>query len=261
MSKKVKRINLLIDILKSCNEETNIAILADKLNVSEMTIRRDLAVLQAHGMVRSNRGVVTFNHNNIQNIEKNRELLFYDTSSAKVAEKRRIAREAASLISPGDTVIIDTGTTTGKILKYLPPNYPVTVICSTMNSLYEAFSKNFESLIFAGGYYHSDTETFESKHGCALISSIRASKYFVSALGVNDALEITTGIHYEIDMKRASLQAAQTKILTIDSSKFGRVKAELFMNMSDIDIVITDKGISDKWIKKIEELNIQLLLV
>jgi DeoR family deoxyribose operon repressor len=179
----------------------------------------------------------------------------------RTREKMRIGKKAASLIEPNETLIIDIGSTTEHIAKFIPEQVLVTILCYGMNILAEIHRKKNCHPILAGGYYHRDTLMFESQEGIQLIKKTRADKAFISAAGVSKELGVTTPNHYEVVTKQAVLKSAKTKILTVDSSKFGIVKMAYFTNLDEFDIIITDSEISEEYKEIIHKLGLELYVV
>lgn len=259
MKKKDKRLNELIELLR-INKKIPIKDLGNKFNVTEMTIRRDIEILQSSNIVNLIHGIVFLNESHATS-EENLDYLVIQQQSIHDDEKERIAKFAAKMVEPGDTIIVDVGTTTSKIIKFLPTNFPITLICFSVNSLVEALKKNFEKLMFSGGIYHPGNQVFESDETIAFLENIRSSKVFVSAAGVCENLGITCINQNEVVLKKTSIKNAMVKILLVDSSKFRVVKNAYFADLSDFDIIITDKGITEEWIEIINSHKIQLHIV
>lgn len=259
MKKKLTRQNELISVLKKKNGAT-VKELSDLFQVSEMTIRRDLNVLKANNIVNNVYGATIYNPNQV-----NKDLDgSYSLSSAKVANhdcKSQIGTYAASLIESEDIIIIDTGSTTEKLAQNLPTNLKATVLCYNINILNSLCNHPNIRLIFAGGYFHPNTQMFESAQGLSLIRETRATKVFVSAAGVHDSLGVTCANRYESPTKSSIMESSIERILLVDSSKFGIIKSSYFANITDFNQIITDSGITNKWIDYIKSLNIELVIV
>ncbi|MBA7545523.1 Deoxyribose operon repressor [subsurface metagenome] len=173
-------------------------------------------------------------------------------------EKIKISRKAASLVDPNDVIIIDTGSTTENLPKFIPENMPLTVICYTLNILFNVYENKNWKLVFPGGYFHNNTLMFESPEGIGVIKKIRANKAFISAA---EKLGVTCATDYEKETKKAVIESSDTKILLVDSSKFGKIKISHFANLTDFDIVITDSGISKECEEIVKNIGIKLYIV
>lgn len=254
---KSKRLNQIVALLKK-NRTLSVKSLSNLLQVSEMTIRRDLNMLEADDMIIRSHGKASFKNDSDSNSDD------YQLRSEKVkmnAEKDRIGKYAATLVEPGDVIIIDNGSTTDKLTKYIPNDINITVLCYNFNVLEQLVKKQYINIILAGGYYHRNDQMFESPHGINLIENIRATKLFISAHGIHKKLGMTCGNSYEVSTKRAILQSAETKILLADSSKFGRVRTAYFAQLNEIDAIVTDSGITQEWREFIEDIGITLYIV
>ena len=257
LNKKEKRINELVGIIK---EQPTLSVknLAEILNVSEMTIRRDIDYLKSNNILTYAHGINYLN-NNASSVDNQYDL---STELTKYnAEKDKIGKFAATLIEPGDIVIIDSGTTTAAISKYVPENMNLTVLCYNYHTLSQLYNKQGISIIFPGGYYHHTDQMFESSEGLNLIKNHRANKLFIAASGVHEKLGMTCAHNYEVLTKRAVISSSLTKILLVDSSKFGLVHAAYFAHLNEIDAIVTDTGISKEWKAIIEEAGIKLYIV
>lgn len=259
MSKKLDRINQLITIIKEKNGAT-VKELAQMFDVSEMTIRRDLQVLNSKNIINNVYGAAIYNPSNKkESLDKD-----YTLSNAKVerdGEKSRIGQYAASLIEENDIVIIDSGSTTEKLATNITTSTKATVLCFNFNILNSLSDKENIKLIFAGGYFHPNTQMFESPEGISLIKNTRATKVFVSAAGIHEKLGLTCANNYEAPTKNAIIESAAHKILLADSSKFGQVKSSYFSDLRDYQTVISDTNLSSSWVDYIKKLGIELVLV
>jgi len=258
MKKKYERINQLLEIIKSKNS-ISVKELASQLEVSEMTIRRDIEVLKSKGYVTTLYGAVIYTGSTALNLTDNYHL--HDAKGSHNEEKARIGAFAATLVENDDILIIDTGSTTEPLAGSLNPDLDITVLCYNHNILNILLEKPNINLIFSGGYYHPNTQMFESKEGLTLINRTRATKVFISAAGIHKSLGVTCANNYEIATKQAIFSSSVKKILMADSSKFSVVKSAWFAELEDFDMIITDSGISKEWIDYIRELNIHLHVV
>jgi DeoR family deoxyribose operon repressor len=252
---KKERTNKITEILMERNG-ASIKELSAELAVSEMTVRRDLKELSLVDTVSLVHGAA------IYKAPENRSHYQLDAAHRQnTAEKERIGKAAAGLVESGDTVIIDVGTTTEFLARHLIEDKSVTVLCFTMNSLRYLHSKNLNALIFGGGYYHADTQLFESKETIDLIRRTRAGKLFLSAAGVSSELGITCANQYEVPIKQACLDSSLKKILLADSAKFGLIHPAYFASLEQIDTIITDAGISPEWVCDLESRGITVTVV
>ena len=253
MGKRDLRIYALLDTLRDSPVLT-IKELADKFQVSEMTVRRDLDFLKENHLFYDQAPPG-------QALPENEEYLYSSEQIRNYESKEKIAQFAADMIGEGDILILDSGTTTGVLSKYIPASLNLTVLCYNYHILSQLYSRDNLSLIFAGGYFHKKDLMFESAEGISLIKRTRANKMFVSASGIHEKLGMTCANNYEVVTKRAALESSLTKILVADSSKFGLVRPGYFARLEEIDEIVTDEGLSGEWRDLISVWGIPLHLV
>lgn len=257
MSKKDERLNRIVDILKKRNSAA-IKELAVMMDVSEMTIRRDLETLKENDVILDIPGVAVLKTANLGEMD---EYLLSTATAFHAKEKERIGKYAASLIHDDDCVMIDNGSTTECLADNISPEKKITVFTCNLNILNKVCNGPNVSIIFGGGYYHPDTTLFECQESIELLKKVRATKVFVSAAGVHETMGVTGMNRYELETKRGLIQVGAQKILLVDSSKFGKIKPCFIADVDAFDMIITDTGLPKEWRKIILEKGIQLEIV
>jgi DeoR family deoxyribose operon repressor len=116
-------------------------------------------------------------------------------------------------------------------------------------------------ILMAGGFFHKSDMMFESAEGLRFLQGIRANKVFLSASGVHEELGLTCAHNYEVLGKQTIIKSALKKILLVDSGKFDSIKTVFFAQLRDIDVIVTDSGISSKWRNIINGKDIELKIV
>jgi DeoR family transcriptional regulator, deoxyribose operon repressor len=259
MNIKEKRIEQLLELLKRKNA-ISIHDTGAALGVSEMTVRRYLDALAEQGIVTLLHGGAVLNQENYFTSYENRYLLSTEGSRNR-EKKNRIGAAAANLIEPDDIVIIDSGSTTEWLARFLPNEVPLRVLCYALNILIELHRHENCDITFAGGTLHRNTLMFESREGIETIRRFRSKRAFLSAGGIHRDLGITSSNYYEIEAKRAVMQSSLQKILLADASKFDQVSPNHYTDISGFDIVITDNGISDEYRELLKDSTIELITV
>lgn len=257
---KRQRVNEIILLLRR-KSVVSIKELKDKFQISEMTARRDLSVLAQDSVIELIPGGAIFKSPHKAEPEDEEKYFVSQEENVRTVEKLKVGQRAALLIEPGDTIIIDIGSTTEYIAKFIREDIPVTTLCCTINALVELYRKKNCTIIFAGGYFHDETMMFESPEGTELISRTRADKVFVSAAGVHPELGVTTVYPYELQTKRTILSSAKKRILVVDSSKFGKTKSVYFADLKSFHAVVTNSDIPDNFRHSILDLGIELITV
>jgi DeoR family deoxyribose operon repressor len=255
MGNRNGRLAAIADIVKS-EGSASISEIARRFQVTTMTIRRDMAILSTDGLVKVYHGVAVPVRSNIEGLN---HYAITQAEGTRVPEKTRIARAAAALVEPGDTVIFDAGTTTELTVRLLPPDIAIKIICFSLNVFSIAREKKNVQVILAGGLYHESSRIFESSDGLELIKRYRATKAFISASGFRIDLGVTCSDRFEIDVKQTALRSSLQKILLVDSSKFGKVTSCFFANIDEFDMIISDSGLSPTAVEALQESKAQVV--
>ena len=256
--KRQDRITRILDSLSSAGG-ASIKDLAAALDVSEMTIRRDLELLSDDGKVRLVHAGAVASVLSAEGVPRGYTLSDFRGPGAE--EKMRIGQKAASLVEPGDVVIIDSGATTEWLARSIPPELPVTILCFALNIALHAGRHPSRTVVLAGGAMREETLVCESPEGVSLVRRYRANKAFLSAGGVSDSLGVTCIDASEAELKKAAVASSQTRILLADSRKFGRVTPAWFADLKDFDAIVTDAGISLGFVEIARNLGIALHVV
>ena len=253
---KADRMNAIMQTLQ-ISKAASVQELSEQLKVSHMTVRRDLVSLVQSEKVRVLHGSVILHPKS----DARQNEIYYSLIAAGAEHpecKRRIGQLAASLIEPEDTLLIDVGSTTEYLAKYLPDAFAYTVLCFSLNVVSETVRRRNCKTLFAGGLFHENTLMFEGPESLEMIRSFRATKAFISASGANSQFGVTCMNSYERETKKAIIQSSLKKILLVDSSKFGVIRSDYFAALSDFDEIVTDSGISKEYSEGIERLGIVL---
>lgn len=257
---KEERIQQIVELVKR-HQKITTKELAQMMDVSEMTIRRDLTVLQRNHVIERKHGYAVMEHSMEHDIP---DLEAYDLRLASIQnlkEKEKIARYAASLIEPGDWIFMDNGTTVSRISTFLPTDFEYTVLCCNFALMVGMLKFKNIQMIMPGGYYYPVDQTFSSPQAEEFIRCHRANKAFISASGIHRSLGITCINSHSVANKRSFLESSEKKILLADSSKFDVVKANHFAELDDIDMIITDSGIPLNWKEYLQKENIELKII
>jgi len=256
MNGKANRLDMILEFLQHKNG-ASIKELATAFDVSEMTIRRDLTTLCKRNIVNLVHGAAIYNP------DYNNSPFVLDglyTKNLMQDEKERIGKMAASFVESGDVIIIDSGSTTEKLAEHIEAGANIDVYCYSLNALTEICSKDVYRVTMCGGTYQPNTQTFVCPEGVSILKSTRAQKMFLSTTGVSSQLDLTCGNFYEVETKIAGINSSQTQILLTDSSKFDKIRSNYFANLKEVDIVITDTGLSEEWRETIKAAGVELYL-
>jgi DeoR family transcriptional regulator, deoxyribose operon repressor len=253
--KRLDRFQKILGLIQS-NCGASLEELAAELGVSEMTVRRDLEDLARDGAVHLIHTGALLPRGPGSRHEGRRPR--GAAGSAGEADLARIGRKAASLVNPGDTIIVDAGPAGEWLMRCIPPGTALTVICFSMGVLLEARRREGTSIVVAGGALRGDTLAFESPEAVSLLRRHRANKAFLSAAGVSDRLGVTCSGSAEAEMKQAAVASSQTRILLAGAEAFGRVAPAWCAHLADFDVIVTDPGVSLEYVEIARSLGIAL---
>ncbi|NRF69236.1 DeoR/GlpR transcriptional regulator [Aquincola sp. S2] len=192
---------------------------AAALQVSAMTIRRDLAVADAPlaclgGYVVAPLAAPPRTPHYTLEAERDQH-----------AETKRLAcRRAAQLVQAGDSLFIDCGTTMVHLAEALPPDIPLNVVCYSLNIASVLSRRPHTQLMLLGGLYHPSAATFTSDEGLTYLQRLGVNKAFISAAGVHAARGASCANFHEVPIKRAAIDSAAETILVVDDSKLGQLR-------------------------------------
>jgi DeoR/GlpR family transcriptional regulator of sugar metabolism len=228
--------------------------LAERFDVSLMTIHRDLDELEAHGVLRKVRGGATPQASSL--FESN---VRYRLTVAS-EEKQALARAALLQIEPGQAVLIDESTTGLALARLVPARVPLTVITNSLSVMQELRSVRDIKLIVLGGDYWPRHEAFCGLACEAAVSALRADVLYMSTTAISG------GVAYQPDQdmaiaKRAMIAAAGRRVLLVDHSKFGRVALHRLAPLTAFDLVMTDDGIDEAGLRQLREAQVAFEVV
>ena len=233
--------------------------LAKILDVTEMTVRRDLKSLLETGDAVIVRGVAVYRPKAVS-VEA-QVYSIEDQKKVMEEEKERIGKKATELLVVGDVVFLDVGTTVEKLVLSMEDNMQITAMCFAANTLFQLQKKNISQIIMGGGYYHPSSTVFESEAIIPIMNGLRATKAFIAPAAVDMDLGLTCSVPYDKTIKELEIKNSQKVIALITSNKYGKVKSTQFGTWNDGDVVITDKGIPKEWVDFFKDRDIELFIV
>lgn len=231
--------------------------LAERFDVSEVTIRNDLDALEKEGrLIRDHGGAIASTAKTITSLDS-----MDQRSTVQLDEKRRIGQAAAARISPGDTIILDAGTTVIEVARALGDTSPLTVVTNALNVALELGRTSTAKVILLGGTLSREASSTIGQQTEQQLGDFVVQKLFVGtqAMDLEHGLTDTT---LEIaQVKRAMIRAAREVILLTDSTKWAHAGFIKVAPLSEIDVIITDSNLSAEARAAIERLGIELVLV
>ena len=250
---KEERQALILELLMQ-HDSILVTDLATHLNVSSVTIRKDLTDLEREKKLYRNHGKAILIDPYIDNRNVSEKEKLY------VEEKRLIGMKAATLIAPKDSILIASGTTMHALARSIAAADELTVITASMEVSNILASEKNICIIQLGGILRHSSLSVVGKYAENILADFSCSKLFIGVDGIDLDFGITTTNMMEASLTREMLQTAQKTIVLADSSKFGRRGFSKIAYMEDIDHIITDSKIPPSTALRIEEMCIELTI-
>jgi DeoR/GlpR family transcriptional regulator of sugar metabolism len=208
--------------------------LSSRFGVSTVTIRQDMDALSAQGLIQRTYGGA------VVPLEAGQDTAFDLRSAEHAGAKRRIGRAAAATIRPGETILLDSGSTTIEIARHLPENAEITVVTCALNIALEAGSRAGVTVIVCGGTLNPRTLSTASQQTLSQLSGVFADRLFLATYGVHFEKGLAERSFEVAETKRALIASAREITLVCDSSKFGSAGPVLISPLTAVKHVITD---------------------
>lgn len=213
-----------------------VAPLATRFGVSMQTIRKDLHYLEKRGVAeRSYGGAISADAVNVV-----AEPPLETKRASNIDEKARIGALAASMVQPGDSIVLDSGTTTLQIAHHLPDDEDITVLTNDLDILGALARKERVRVVMLGGTLRRRNRAFYGAQTENALDDLHVDKLFLGVDGFDLERGITTHFEPEAMLNRKMVKAARQVIAVTDKSKFGRVCLHRILNVAEIDDLITD---------------------
>ena len=232
--------------------------LAARFQVSEVTIRNDLMQLEKQGLViRDRGGALPLGHPR----ELTSLLAVEQRAHLHIAEKRRIARAAAQLVSAGDTIIMDAGTTVVEMAPHLAGIASLTVVTNALNVALEVSTKCDARVILAGGNFSRESSSTLGSVTEQTLGELIVQKAFLGTQAFDFEHGLTDTTMEIAQVKRAIIRAARRVILLTDSSKLGQSGFIKVAPLTAVQTLITDDALPAEARPSLEKAGIELTLV
>jgi DeoR/GlpR family transcriptional regulator of sugar metabolism len=233
-----------------------VADLARRLEVSEVTIRQDLDVLEKEGVLRRTHGGA------ILNVKIGMERPFQVEETSHKSEKDRIAAAAVDLVSSGDTLILDVGTTvTAAARQLVDQKKKPTVFTNGLNIAAILEADSDITTVVTGGTLRPKQHSLVNPFAEFILPRIHADMALIGVNGIEAEHGVTNVNVAEAEMKALFVRAARRRVVLADSSKVGKVALAKFADLNEIDLLITDLGADEDEIAAIRDKGLEVKLV
>jgi len=228
--------------------------LARLFKVTEVTIRQDLEKLEKEGLVVREHGGAFLK--DVPNQVRGFTLMHQEN----LDKKERIARKCMEFIEAGDTIILDSGSTTTEIAKKLKGMKGLTVITNALNIALMLGAEPGIEVIVTGGEFKPPTLSLTGQKAADFFRNLNVQKLFLATAGISLKAGLTYPSISDLVVKKAMLEAADTTYLVADSTKIGKTALASLGALSLIDYIITDPGIESRHRKVFQDHEIELII-
>lgn len=249
-----ERHKFILDSLKK-DGFVKVADMAKALEVTSVTIRKDLKYLEEKKLLYRTHGSAS----PINPLAS--DLNVTEKEKMKKNEKKRIALAACALIEENDSIIIGSGSTVYNFAESIQPIKHLTVVTASLKVSILLNELNNVDVLQLGGTVRKNSVSVVGDYTNRFFEDITCSKLFLGVDGIDLEFGITNSNIDEAQLNKKMMASSLRTIILADSSKFGRRGFGKICNLDQVDVIITDSGISDSMAKLIEETGIELVIV
>lgn len=239
-------------------QTVTVAELSKRFSISPVTIRSDLNQLAEQGKV-----VRTHGGARLGDERTRQEYSITIQKRIMAAEKRSIGKQAASLVQPGESIMLDASTTAlavGEALKQRTDLYNVTVITTGIWTALEMLGSTHLEVVLTGGRVRNSTGSIAGLIANDVLSRFHFHRAFLGARGISLEGGLMDAPLIEVEIKQAVIPRCHEVIAVVDSSKFGGVSLATIAPLTDISRVVTDRGVLPQFMDAFHEQGVEILI-
>lgn len=234
--------------------KVNIIELIDLMEVSGVTIRKDLKLLEDKSLLFRTRGGGSIN-NPYANERTINEKAFINAE-----EKQKIAKAGLTLIDSSDSISIGSGTTVFEFARYLYPNKHLTVITPALKIGLELSNRPNIEVLQLGGIIRSNSSSVAGSHAEKLLEEISCGVLFLGVDGIDLDFGFSITNLAEASLNQKMIEMAQTVVILADSSKFNRRGLGKICGFEQVNYIITDDKVGTNIVNLIEEKGVKVII-
>lgn len=232
--------------------------LAEHLNVTVVTIRRDLDALERKGLLhRTHGGAMPIQPLFYEPFRRDRSFVMQVERQSD--EKRRIGHAAAALIQPDETIAVTPGTTAAAVVRALPLNYNLTVVTSTANVAVELAKRKDIKVFVTGGTLHGEWFSLVGPHAQRSLENILIHTLFIGADGLDPEWGATSFDQDEAELLRVMAERARRHVAVVDHTKLGKVANWRICQAQTLDALVTDTHATEESVAPFREMGVEII--
>ena len=250
----MERHQLILEMLER-QKHIKVLELCDILDVSAVTIRKDLKLLEEKGLLYRTHGGASLENPYIN------ERPIQEKEKISIEEKSRIAEVAAKLIKPNDSIMIASGTTVQQLARAIQPKEKLNVITSSLFVALELLKHKEIEVIQLGGNVRHSSSSVIGHYALQILNNISCNQLFLGVDGIDLDYGCTTTSLEEAVLNEKMISCAQRTTILADSSKFGKRSFGRICGLEHIDEIITDDRLEKSIQKKLADMGIKITMV
>lgn len=243
-------------ILKEVDKQGYISVndLGDLLNVSVVTIRKDLSFLEDEGLLYRTHGGAS------KQIRYAYERNVTEKENLQVQQKQNIAQKSLKLIESQDFIILASGTTIHYLARIIKNFDKLTVLTSSLRVSLELSKDPMIDIIQLGGSVRKSSTSIVGSIADKMLEDFSCNKLFLGVDGIDFDFGLSTSNAQEANLNKLMIDASDKVIVLADSSKMNKRGFGKICEINKMDVLITDNGIEPKDLKKLESMGIQVII-
>lgn len=228
--------------------------MAEKLDVTRVTIRKDLKLLESKGLLFRVHGSASSANPHAIDVNVNVK------DQLNSESKRNIAREAAKLIQENDSIILGSGSTIHAFAQAVHPIHHLNVVTLSLKTAIVLNEHENIDVIQLGGRMNKNSMSVRGEYTVMGLQDLVCSKLIIGVDGIDTDYGVTAATIEEAQLTQKMMTKASQVIVLADSSKFGKRGFGRICSMEDVDIIITDKAIPEAYVSWIENAGVDLII-
>jgi len=243
-------------ILEKLQEDGSVKIkeLSDSLDVSGVTIRKDLKLLEEKNLLFKTSGGASLSNPYMN------ERPIIEKAGLNSEEKEKIAKAALSLIGETDSIILGSGTTVYQLARLLRPQKPITVITPAVNVTLELCNRPNIEIVQLGGIIRPNSSSVYGSTAEKTLEDISSGILFLGVGGIDLDFGLSITSLNESTLNKKMIDSAQVLVVLADSSKFGKRGLGRVCNLDQVQYIITDKKVPPGIVKALREKDINVII-
>lgn len=238
-----ERRNIILDKLTE-QKRVTIKELSKLIKVSEATLRTDLTKMEEEGLLKRTHGGAILEE------QLDNDTSFSIRQQKNRTEKSAIAKEALSLLSSGQCIMLDASSTALELARLLNgENLRLTVVTNGINTALELNNHPNITVILLGGIVKKGSYALEGNLGLSILNQIHIDIMFTSASGFSIESGLTDFSMYEVELKKSVVEASNKIVALLDHTKLDKNSIASFATTDEIDMIITDAEMSAEYVE------------